>query len=600
MRRVLAAVARKIGTFRAIWALDGPAMAFRVGAVSARNSVVYRMQRLLVALRLREPSHVVDWRDIGRSDLRISVVVPVKDPPPEVLGRCITSVLQQTHQAWELCMCDDCSADPRTLELLASYRGSDPRIRIVRSDEPLGISGATNLAAEQATGEFIALLDHDDELHVQALAEIADAVRAGDDIDLLYTDEDKVDEVGMHFEPYFKPDWSPDHLHSVMYLLHCLALRKALFWRLGGLRSEYDGAQDYDLALRASRTARRIHHVPRVLYHWRTVAGSAAADVDAKPAALVAGRAALAEHAATLVPPARVEDGLYTGTFRLRRDLEPAPEVTLVVLTADPVAEVDGRGGTRLLRAFVDSVRERTTYPRLRLLVVHDGELSEESAAAIAAAGGRAVAYDDPLRPELGFSFARKANYSVGLVETEHLILLNDDLEVVSPGWVEALIEPLGDPDVAVAGARLLYPDGRIQHAGVVIGVHGGAAHVFHGMSRETRGSGLYPQIIRNYSAVTAAVFATRRSTFDELGGFDEVFAHDYQDVDFCLRAVTSGRRVVYTPFAELVHHEGATLKRTVQDPGEVALFRERWASFMERDPYYNPNLSRDRSDYEP
>jgi GT2 family glycosyltransferase len=600
VRKLLAAVARKVHTFRAIWRLDGPAMAFRVGAASARNSVVYRAQRLLVMLRLREPSHVVDWREISRSDLRVSVVVPVKDTPPEVLRRCITSVIGQTHQAWELCMCDDHSTDPRTLEVLAAYRGSDPRIRIVTSDEPLGISGATNLAAEQATGAFIALLDHDDELHVQALAEIADAVRAYDDLDLLYTDEDKLGEDGAHREPYFKPDWSPDHLHSVMYLLHCLAIRKALFWRLGGMRSRFDGAQDYDLALRASSVARRIHHVPRVLYHWRMVAGSAAGEVGAKPAALVAGREALAEHAATLDPPGRVEDGLYAGTFRLRRALEPPPEVTLLVLTADPVVELDGRGPTRLLRVFVDSVRERTTYPGVRLLVVHDGELSDESAAAVAAAGGSAVAYDDPLRPDRGFSFARKANHAVSLVETEHLILLNDDLEVVSPGWVEALVEPLADPEVAVVGARLLYPDGRIQHAGVVIGVQGGAAHVFHGMPRETRGSGLYPQIIRNYSAVTAAVFATRRSTFDALGGFDEAFAHDYQDVDFCLRAVASGRRIVYTPFAELVHHEGATLRRTAQDPGEVALFRERWAGFMERDPHYNPNLSRERSDYEP
>ena len=600
MRRVFGAIRRKLGTFQAIWRLDGPAVAFRVATMSARNSIVFWSGRVLERLHLRGPAPNVAWRDIDPSTLHISVVTPVHDTPPDVLRMCIESVRAQTHEAWELCMCDDCSSREDTMDVLASYRGSDPRIRIVRADRPLGISGATNLAAEQATGTFIALLDHDDELHPQALAEIADAVRRHPDLDLLYTDEDKIEPGNAHSEPFYKPDWSPDHLHSVMYLLHCFTVRKALFWRLGGLRSRFDGAQDYDLALRASRSARRVHHVPRILYHWRKIPGSAAAVVDAKPAALLAGRDALLQHAKTLDRGATVEEGLLPGTFRLRRSLDPAPAVTLIVLTADPVASLEGRGDVRLLPNFLSSLAERTTYPDIRIIVVDDGELCQQSAEAVSAAGGVRATYSDPVRAEQGFSFARKANFAVGLVETEYFVLLNDDLEVLTPGWVEALLEPLMDPHVAVVGGRLLYPDGRIQHAGIVIGVNGGAAHVFHGLPREHVGHGAFTHIIRNYSAVTGAVFATRRSTFAEVGGFDEVFAHDYQDVDFCLRAVRRGYRIVYTPFAELVHFEGTSLTRTAQDPAEVALFRERWADVMAHDPYYSPNLPRDRTDYEP
>jgi GT2 family glycosyltransferase len=599
MRSVLKAIRRKVATFRAVWRLYGPAVAFRVARASARNSIVFRSGRLLERLRLRSPAPTAAWRHVDPSALRVSVVTPVHDTPPDVLRRCIESVRAQSHEAWELCICDDCSGRADTQEVLTSYRGSDPRIRIVRADRQLGISGATNLAAEQATGAFIALLDHDDELHSQALAEVADAARRHPDLDLLYTDEDKIEPDNAHSEPFYKPDWSPDHLNSVMYLLHCFTIRKALFWRLGGLRSRFDGAQDYDLALRASRVARRIHHVPRILYHWRKIPGSAAAVVDAKPAALLAGRDALQEHARTLDPGATVEEGLLPGTFRLRRSLDPTP-VTLVVLTADPVASLEGRGEVRLLPNLLASLVARTTYPDVRIVVVDDGELCPQSEAAVSAAGGARATFSDSMRAEQGFSFARKANFAAGLVDTEHFVLLNDDLEVLTPGWVEALLEPLMDPQVAVVGGRLLFPDGRIQHAGIVIGVNGGAAHVFHGLPRGHVGPGASTHIIRNYSAVTGAVFATRRSTFTALGGFDEAFAHDYQDVDFCLRAVRRGYRIVYTPFAELVHFEGTSLARTAQDPEEVALFRERWADVMAHDPYYNPNLTRDRTDYEP
>ncbi len=595
---MLRRIVHKLAVFREVRRQDGFGAAFKVARNSLRDSVVYRTRRVLEVLHLRRPRPRLEWRRPAASQHVLSVVVPVFDTPEDVLRECLDSVVSQKHEAWELCVCDDCSSNRRTIDVLREYRGSDPRIRIVRAPRNLGIAGATNLAAEQASGEFLALLDHDDRLHPYALAEIAAAVERLPDIDLVYTDEDKIEADGSHSEPYYKPDWSPDHLTSVMYLLHCLAVRKALFWKLGGLRSRYDGAQDYDLALRASRQARRIHHIPRILYHWRKIPGSAAAVVDAKPDALTAGRRALEDYAAGLEPPASVEDGLLPGTFRLRRSLAHRPDVSLVILSSDPEVEVPGRGRIRVLQNFVRSVVERSTYGAYRLVVVDDGELCDETIAVLDAAGATRATFHDPQRSSDGFNFARKANYALSLIETDLVILLNDDLEVVSPGWIEALLEPLMDPDVAFVGARLLYPDGRIQHAGLVLGVVGPATHAFYGRPGDAVGYNAFTHVIRNYSAVTGAALATRTATLRELGPMDEALAHDYNDTDFCLRAVERGYRVVYTPFAELLHFEGATLRRRAQDPAEVAVFSERWEQVIARDPFYNPNLPRDRADY--
>jgi O-antigen biosynthesis protein len=600
MRSITRALRRKFKTFAAIWRLEGGRAAMLMGLASARNSFSYWMGRATVGLRLhlRPPPDVVEASDVPPSRRLITVVVPVYNTPPAVLRECLDSVLAQSHPLWELCVCDDCSTDPATVETLAAYRGSDVRIRIVRAERNLGIAGATNLAAEQASGEFLAMLDHDDTLHPQALAEIAAAVDATPDIDLLYTDEDKIAADGSFCEPYYKPDWSPEHLQSVMYVLHCLTIRKALFWTLGGMRPEMDGAQDYDIALRASLVARRIHHVPRVLYHWRQIPGSAAADVNAKPAGLLAAKRALGEHAAHLDQGAAVVEGLLPGTFRLRRSLAHQPPVTLVVLTADPLVEVEGRGRLRLLAHFMRSVAEKSTYPAYRILVVDDGEMSDDTAESLEALHARRVSFVDPRRAVHGFNFARKVNFALGEVETDLMILLNDDLEVISSGWIEALLEPLMEPEVGVVGGRLLYPDGRVQHAGMVLGVGGGAGHAFYGLPGDQVGYCAFTHVMRNYSAVTGAVLATRRSVIDETGPFDEALARDYNDVDFCLRARGAGYRIVYTPFAELLHLEGATLRRSIQDPAEVALFTERWAGALENDPFYNPNLPRDRADY--
>ena len=320
-------------------------------------------------------------------------MVPVHDPPPEVLESCLRSVLAQTHRDWQLCICDDRSSDPEVIAVLDRFGARDPRIVITRSEESLGIAGASNLAASLATSEFLAFLDHDDELHPQALAEIAHACDSDPAIDLIYTDEDKLSVDGAHCDPFLKPDWSPEYLCSVMYMLHCLCVRTSLFWEIGGLRSEHDGAQDYDLALRATARARRVHHIPRILYHWRKSTESASTGMEAKPYAVEAGRRVLASAAEEMDPPAKAGHGLLPGTYRLQRDEAQRPPVTLVVITSDPVSEVEGRGRIRILPNFLRSVIERSTYPDYRILVVDDGELAVDTLDLLRACDGRHVSH---------------------------------------------------------------------------------------------------------------------------------------------------------------------------------------------------------------
>jgi len=554
-----------------------------VAYAKLRHVMLTRFGLYLPEPSIKSPHLSLEFRDIPPSSTLISVIVPVHDPPKQVLEACLASVLAQTHEYWELCVCDDGSSSAEVFSVLAEYQNKDPRVRLVRSDNSLGISGASNLAAQQATGLFLAFLDHDDELHPQALAEIAHAIDGDADIDLLYTDEDKLELRGDHSDPFLKPDWSPDYLHSVMYMLHCLCVRRELFNQVGGLRPEFDGSQDYDLALRVAPVAGRIHHVPRILYHWRKTPGSAAASPVAKPYALSASRRALIEAAASLDPPATVDEGLTPGTYRLRRH-DRRPPVTLAIITGDPVSDVRGRGRIRVLSNFLRSIREKSTYPDYRVLVVDDGYLSPESEALLAACGGQRASLS---RDEgVAFNFSRKVNFAVGTVETEHFVLLNDDLEVISPDWIESLMDYAVEPKVAGVGGRLYFANGNLQHAGVIV-EPAGPTHVFYGMPGDRLGYYGFTHVVRNYAAVTAAVHASTLTAFQEVGPFDETLAHDFNDVDFCLRAWERGYRIIYTPFCELYHFEHASLTRTAPNPEELALFKERWRGWAEYDPFY-------------
>jgi GT2 family glycosyltransferase len=401
------------------------------------------------------------------------------------------------------------------------------------------------------------------------------------DTDLLYTDEDKIDFDGSLCDPYIKPDWSPEHLLSVMYVLHLLVVRKSVFLEVNGFRPEYSGAQDYDLALRVSKIARRVHHVPEILYHWRKVEGSAAAEVDAKPYALSAGKRALQ---ACIGNKGEVEDGLLAGFFRVRYTVpKPAP-VTLLFLSGDARKEIDGAGDVSLLQNALVSIAGKTSYPDYRILVVHNNDLSRQSLALIDKLGGVAIADTRPGK----FNYSRRLNFGFQHVKTEHVVTLNDDIEIFQADWLEALLEWLVPDDIGVVGARLLYPDMLVQHAGIALIPTSGATHPFFRMPKDFIGYNGYTHLVRNVSAVTGAVMATKMSIVKEVSGFDEHLSTDFNDVDFCLRVWCTGRRIVWTPFCEVIHHEGASLKRTSQKPYEVELFRSRWQQLTDRDPYLN------------
>ncbi|MEJ7606723.1 MAG: glycosyltransferase [Bryobacteraceae bacterium] len=440
----------------------------------------------------------------------------------------------------------------------------------------------------------IALLDNDDELSPDALFEVVKALNEDREVDFLYSDEDKIAEDGTYCDHYFKPDWSPDHLHSVMYLLHLLVFQKDIFYEAGGFRTDYSGAQDYDLSLRLSRKSKKIHHIAKILYHWRKIASSAASAVDAKPEALSAAGEALASHIRDSAIEADVLPGKFMGSFRVKHRIGGSPRVTLCITTNDGDADVPERGGSTLSH-FVRSIVERTDYSNYELLIVDNRNLSAATRKNLADVEYRLVSYTGSQKP---FNFARKANFAFSQIRTEHLVLLNDDLEVIGPEWLSALLEFSQQKQIGAVGGKLLFPDDTIQHAGVVLGVNGSAAHVYHKYPRDFIGYNGFTHLIRNYSAVTGACMATRREVIERTGGFDEKLALDFNDIAFCLAALQRGYRNVYTPYCELYHFESVTAKRTSQDPGELEHFLRVWSRFVERDPYYNPNLTRYGADF--
>ncbi len=526
----------------------------------------------------------------------ISVIVPVFDTPASYLAACIASVRAQTYPFWELCLCDDASSHPDTLQLLARIQGIDPRIRIRRLTENRGIAEASNLAVEMASGEFIAMLDHDDTIEPDALLEVARALFHAPETDVIYTDEDKIDPNGVLIDTYYKPDFSPEHLESVMYVLHMMVVRKKLFLELGGFRDEYAGAQDYDLMLRLSRRTQKVHHIQKALYHWRAIPGSAAAVVDAKPYALEAGFRALSDHVREKYGKRGwVEPGLLPGTFRVRRKLLGRPRATLLILTNNAELELTGRGRFHMVDNLVDSILRRTAYRNYEIVVVDNGKLLPAQIERFASLGVRVEDYPGPVVP---FNYAAKANFAVRACRTEHLVFLNDDMEIINEDWLTALLELSQDPEIGAVGARLLHADGTIQHVGCVIGVNGGAAHVYHSFPGDFVGYNGFTHLIRNYSAVTGACLATRKSVLSAVGGLDESFAIDFNDTDLCLRILEAGYRVVYTPYAQLFHFEGMSAPRVRQDADERRRFVARWARYMENDPHFNPNFARNRFDF--
>jgi GT2 family glycosyltransferase len=501
---------------------------------------------------------------------KISIVMPVFNTKPEWLIEAVESVRAQTYANWELCIVDDASNDPATRKALRHYAFTR-RIHRARLGENSGIAAASNRALSMATGEFVGFLDHDDELKPNALFEIVKLLNRRRDLDFIYTDEDKRELDGRLSDPFFKPDWSPDLFLTTNYVTHFAVYRKELVDQLGRLRKGYDGSQDHDLALRVSETTDRIGHIPLPLYTWRKVPGSAAGSAEAKPWAYRAGAKALQDSLRRRGLEGDVMPGLWKGSHRVRYRIAGQPTVGIIIPTRDRVD---------LLRRCIQSIEELSSYKHYEVIVVDNDSTDEATMEFLSTLKGRVIDYPGP------FDFASMMNIAAAEARTDMLLFLNNDTEVITPGWIEAMLEYAQQPQVGAVGARLLYPQGHPQHEGIIMGLGlGTAGNVDHG------GYFSLGQSVLNASAVTAACMMTRSAVFSELGGFEKRLTVAFNDVDYCLRVRQAGYRVVYTPYAELLHYESAS-RGSLHPPADEAFFRERWGCPGEIvDPYYNPNL---------
>jgi GT2 family glycosyltransferase len=507
----------------------------------------------------------------GQASPLFSIVTPVYQPPVDVLADTIASVRAQEHTDWEWVLVDDASPDPEVRRVIADASADDPRIRLVARDTNGHIVAASNDAVAEATGEFLVFLDHDDLLTPDALAEMARAITGEPEADYLYSDEDKVGEDGEVFGRFAKPDWSPERLRGQMYTSHLSVMRTALVREVGGFRQGYDGSQDHDLALRVSERARRVVHVPRVLYHWRAVAGSAAADIGAKPYADDAGRRAVQDQLDRLGIAGTVESGREPGRYVIQRRLDPSLRVSLVIPTIGQSATVFGERRVMV----VDTVRSalaHTEHEDVEVVVVYDTPTPPEVLEQL-----REIAGDRLVLVEytLPFNFSQKVNLGCLHATGERLVFLNDDVEVRSPRWLENLVGPLDEPDVGLTGAKLYFSDDSIQHAG-----HGyWNKHYHHPFRYWTRDeAGPFGELVvnREMTGVTAACSAMRRDAFLEIGGFPEALPSNFNDVDLCYKVAHLGYRTVWVANCELYHFESQTRDGAVL-PWERHFVVRRW-----------------------
>ncbi|MFL6537482.1 MAG: glycosyltransferase [Chthoniobacterales bacterium] len=512
----------------------------------------------------------------------ISIITPVFNTPVQWLREVVESVLEQAYGNWELILSDDRSTDRETLAYLAELRARDSRIIVDHAPQQGGISAASNRGLELACGDYVGFLDHDDLLEPDALFHHVALLQEHRDADLIYSDEDKLTEDGLD-APIMKPDWSPDFFDAANYICHFTIIRIGLLREIGGFRSEFDGAQDYDLFYRVIERDARIHHIPRVLYHWRRSEASTADNIRRKPKSLETGRLAVEAHLKRTDVQGHVAVDWRTHAYSIKRDIPEPKKISIIIPVRDRID---------LLRRCVDSVRTRTSYEPYEIVIVDNDSSSPEARDYFAKSPDRVLHFPGP------FNFSAINNFAVQETDSPWLLFLNNDTEAIETGWLTAMVEHVQRPEVGAVGARLLFSDDTVQHAGIVVGVGGIAEHAFRGFPADAPGVCRQLQVTRNYSAVTAACMLTRRDVFNEVGGFDEEnLPVTFNDVDLCLKMRQAGYLIVYTPYAKLYHHEHASRRRAIE-PMETRVMQERWADVLSRDPYYNPNLSRERADF--
>lgn len=529
-------------------------------------------------------------------NVKISILVPLYNTPEKFLLEMIQSVLDQTYSDWELCLADGSDLDHSYVQTICqNYAAKDSRICYRKLDKNRGISGNTNACVEMATGDYFALFDHDDLLHPAALFEVMRAI-CEKNADFIYTDETTFRRVKRDAsQPHFKPDFSPDTLRSYNYICHFTVFSRELLIKAGGgFRSEFDGSQDYDLILRLTEKAQNIVHIPKILYYWRSHANSVASDVSAKPYTVDAAKKALAQHLERVGLKGNVLDAGVPSTYRISYGIEGEPLISILIPNKDHIQD---------LKKCIDSVKKKSTYPNWEIVIIENNSTDKETFTYY-----DEVQKDDRIQVVTWtgeFNFSAINNFGAQYAKGEYILLLNNDIEVITPDWLEQMLMFAQRKDVGAVGPMLYYPDNTIQHAGVILGIGGVAGHSHKNYPRNHHGYMFRLTIAQNYSCVTAACMLIRRRVWDEVHGLDETFKVAFNDVDLCMRIRKAGYLVVWTPFAELYHYESKsrgledTPEKQARFEGEINRFQSRWAAELEvGDPYYNPNLTLYREDF--
>lgn len=519
-----------------------------------------------------------------------SILVPTYNTAPEYLIPMIRSVQNQIYPHWELCIVDDCSPKTYVRGLLEYEAQLDSRIKVQLNEVNQGIAITTNNALALASGDYIALLDHDDEISIDALYENAKVINHTPSVGLIYSDEDKMDIEGNRLEPFFKPDYSPDYLDTNNYICHFTVIKKDIADEIGGFREGVDGSQDHDIILRAIAESENVAHIPKILYHWRKIPGSTAVTYDSKSYAWEAGRKAVEDNLTKKEDGVHVEFGSMKGTYRVVREIKNNPLVSIIIPFKDK---------PELLDSCINSIIEKSTYQNFEIVGVSNN--SEESLTFERMSHFKEL--DSRVRfveKNIPFNFSAICNYGVEQASGDYVILLNNDIEIISNNWIECMLEHAQRPEVGAVGGKLLYPDGRIQHAGVVAGMVGAAGHPHKFFPDYHIGYHGRLHMVYNVSAVTGAMLVIATDKYKQVGGLDEDnLAVAYNDIDLCLRLLDAGYYNVFTPHSVATHHE--SISRGYEDTDEKLnrfkkeqlFFLNKWADFLKKgDPYYNPNLS--------
>lgn len=545
----------------------------------------------------KNETHDFIFKDISalRHQPKISIVSATFNPPGRLLKDMLDSVLSQTYLNWELCIADG-GSEECVKNLLGDYAKKDNRIKITFLRENKGISENFNEALTLAAGDYICFLDHDDCLAPFALFEVAKAINENPNVDIIYSDEDKMrEDKKIRFAPFFKPDWSPDTLRSYDYIFHLFVIKKELIRKTGFFKKEFDGAQDYDFILRATEKTDNIVHVPKILYHWRTAPASTAKNPDIKFYATERVRMAIGEHLNRTGLKGKVTDGKVRSTYKVTYEIKNNPKVSIII----PNQDHEGN-----LKKCLSSIIKKSAYKNYEIII---GENNSKEK--------RTFTYYNELSKaknikiiewNKGFNYSAINNHCVKFSEGGFLLFLNNATEVINSDWLERMLEHAQRKKIGAVGAKLYYPDGSLQHCGVIVGIGGTAGHAFRRFSMSSKGYWNRAKVIQNLSAVTGACLMTKRDVFEKVGGFDEKFTLAFGDIDYCLKLRREGYLIIWTPYAELYHYEKkirggdtTTTEKREFFRKEKELLRNKWEDIFDKgDPYYNPNLTLQSEDF--